>query len=115
MQSLSSYDLFHIIKELQVLVGGKVEKIFQQDNKEERLELKRNKSSQQQVKTIDDFLFNIHVTGKGKHLLYLSITNSMFFIFISITLIPLKLNWTWQSNHCIYNTLQNIHCQISPN
>jgi len=73
MQSLSSYDLFHLIKELQVLVGGKVEKIFQQDNKEERLELKKSKSSQQQVKTIDDFLFNIHVPGKGKHFLYLSL------------------------------------------
>ncbi len=53
--SLSSFELRRVIEELQFLVGGKIEKIFQQE------------------KPIDDFLFSLHIPGKGKQYLFLSL------------------------------------------
>lgn len=53
--ALSSFELRHVVHELQLLCGAKVEKIFQQE------------------KPVDDFLFSLHVSGKGKQLLYVSL------------------------------------------
>ncbi len=52
---LSSFELRHVVGELQFLVGAKIEKVFQQE------------------KPTDDFLFSLHVSGKGKQFLYISL------------------------------------------
>ncbi len=52
---LSSFELSYLLSEMQFLVGAKVEKIFQQ------------------AKPKDDLLFVLHVPGKGKQYLYLSL------------------------------------------
>ncbi|MCF7798465.1 NFACT family protein [Candidatus Woesearchaeota archaeon] len=53
--ALSSFELRHVVRELQFLVGAKIEKVFQQE------------------KPTDDFLFSLHVSGKGKQLLYVAL------------------------------------------
>ena len=57
--TVSSFELRHIIAELQELVGAKIEKIFQQE------------------KPLDDFLFSFHVPGKGKRYLFLSLPHAL--------------------------------------
>lgn len=52
---LSSFELGHLLQEFQFLKGAKIEKVFQQ------------------VKPNDDFLFVLHVPGKGKQYLYISL------------------------------------------
>lgn len=52
--SISSLELHHFVKELSGIEGGKIEKVFQQ-------------------KELPDFLFTIHVTGKEKQQLFLSL------------------------------------------
>lgn len=52
---LSSFELRHLLSEFQFLVGAKIEKVFQQP------------------KPRDEFLFVLHVPGKGKQYLYLSL------------------------------------------
>lgn len=51
--TLSSYDLYHLVKELQASVGGKIDKIFQQE------------------KPREEFLVSLHVPGKGKQYIYI--------------------------------------------
>jgi len=54
-QEITSLDLHFLAKELQVLIGGKVDKIYEQEeNKKE-------------------FLFRFHVPGKGKMQLRISL------------------------------------------
>ena len=57
--SLSSYELTHVVAELQDFIGAKIEKIFQQ------------------AKPKDDFLFSLHVPGKGRKHLYLSLPHAI--------------------------------------
>lgn len=52
---LSSFELRHLLQEFQFLVGAKIEKVFQQP------------------KPRDEFLLVLHVPGKGKHYLYISL------------------------------------------
>ncbi|MGM5480667.1 MAG: NFACT family protein [Nanobdellota archaeon] len=52
--SVSSVDVHFIVKELQELLGGKLDKVFQQSNSPE-------------------LLFSFHVSGVGKRLLYISL------------------------------------------
>ncbi len=54
-QSLSSFELSHIVSELDWLVGAKIEKVFQQ------------------AKPVDDVLVSLHVPSKGKVFLFLSL------------------------------------------
>lgn len=55
--SLSSLEIYYLVKELQVLVGAKVEKIFQSEKPQE------------------DFLFSLHLPSSGKQFLFLSLPN----------------------------------------
>ncbi|MBN1175948.1 NFACT family protein [Candidatus Woesearchaeota archaeon] len=55
--NLSSIEVTYLVKELQELVGAKVEKIFQTDKPKE------------------DFLFSLHVPSSGKRYLYVSLPN----------------------------------------
>lgn len=57
--NLSSLEVTYLVKELQVLVGAKVEKIFQTDKPKE------------------DFLFSLHVPSVGKKYLFISLPNFM--------------------------------------
>lgn len=57
--TLSSYDLSHLVRELQVLVGAKIEKIFQQP------------------KPQDDFLFSFHVPNKGKQYVFVTLPSAL--------------------------------------
>ena len=59
MINLSALEIHHLVRELEILVGGKIEKVFQQE------------------KPIDDFLLNIHVPGKGKNYLYINLPRAM--------------------------------------
>lgn len=54
---LSSFELRHLLQEFQFLVGAKIEKVFQQP------------------KPRDEFLLVLHVPGKGKQYLYISLPN----------------------------------------
>ncbi len=57
--SLSALELRHVALELQVLVGGKIEKVFQQE------------------KPHNDFLISIHVPQVGKKYLYATLPNAL--------------------------------------
>lgn len=50
MRSLSAYDIRHIVRELQFMIGGKIEKVFQNQ---------------------DQLLFSIHVPSVGKHYVFI--------------------------------------------
>lgn len=58
MNQISGVDLYFLTKEFQDLIGGKIDKIYQIDKKE--------------------FLFNFHVTGKGKKSLRINVPNFIF-------------------------------------
>lgn len=57
LSNLSSLEVTYLVKELQELVGAKVEKIFQTEKPKE------------------DFLFSLHVPSLGKRFLYVSLPN----------------------------------------
>lgn len=57
--ALSALELSHVASELQVLVGGKIEKIFQQ------------------TKPDNDFLFSVHVPQVGKQYLYATLPDAL--------------------------------------
>lgn len=52
---LSSFELSHLLNEFEFLLGSKIEKVFQQP------------------KPNDEFVFVLHVPGKGKHFLYFNL------------------------------------------
>ena len=59
MAQLSALDINYIVKELQNLIGGKIEKIHQQE------------------KPRDEFLLNIHIPSKGKTLVYITLPQTI--------------------------------------
>ena len=56
-QELSSLDLYYLIKEFQIMIGGKIDKVFQKD----------------QV-----FLIQMHLPGKGKKYLRISLPSLIY-------------------------------------